>query len=542
MKKEYGKLLFAPWGASNKNYGSAQVSESIFREIFNEVLIFDPQEETYENEKEAMNKKFLSIVEKEKPNYIFLWLIYDEFFYDTIVKIKSVSPKTKIINFFGDDDTLYDNFSRYYATLFDCSLVFQKHFLEKYKKEGIENAFKLIGVDLNYYKPLGLDKKYDVSFIGTPKKDRYELLKFLIDNGIKVRIFGAGWQKHPDIKEFYGGKLSREDFVKAINQSKINLSFTKNYDGKLHYVGRISEIAACKSFPLSEYFDGYYNVFTKDELKSFKNKEELLEQVKYYLENEREREKITEKIYKRVTKEQSLKEEVLHALSQVKERSSNPVKSQREYEKNREKVVYLSEDDLDMNEEEIISRIKSYEYVGVMERETFNMKYKEYLQILSIKRTGKNISCCDYYAYTSLLGDYLTFNAKFAHSILDRREFFKLASTSQFLFDCKFFIKNLKEIKKDVKNFLFECEKKDISFISIPLVRKSSIIKKPSKDFRDVYLPRYEDKIRYLSRKRKLFTSPYIYSLLVRSLLKERFIAKDILMRIPKYAYLIAKR
>ena len=62
-----------------------------------------------------MNKRFLEVVKREQPDYVFLWLIYDEFYIDTLLKIKKISAKIKIINFFGDDDSLFDNFSRFYS-------------------------------------------------------------------------------------------------------------------------------------------------------------------------------------------------------------------------------------------------------------------------------------------------------------------------------------------------------------------------------------------------------------------------------------------
>src|SRR3989344_6984660 len=105
------KMLFAAWSCNNKNYFAYQTWDAPLRKLFSKVINFDPQEKTYEYGKDEMNLQFLDIVEKEKPDYILLWLIYEEFYPETLFKIKEISPRTKVINFCGDDDAQFYDYS-----------------------------------------------------------------------------------------------------------------------------------------------------------------------------------------------------------------------------------------------------------------------------------------------------------------------------------------------------------------------------------------------------------------------------------------------
>ena len=131
MEKIDKKILFAAWACNNKNYFPYQTWRTPLQKIFKEFIAFDPQECIYQYGKKEMNKKFLEVVEKEKPDFIYFWLIYDEFYIDTLLKIKKISPKTRTVNFFGDDDVMFENFSRYYALFIDYPLASHKLYFSK---------------------------------------------------------------------------------------------------------------------------------------------------------------------------------------------------------------------------------------------------------------------------------------------------------------------------------------------------------------------------------------------------------------------------
>src|SRR3989338_1781216 len=135
------KILFAGWACHNPYYTSDQAWRQPLQNIFEEYISFDPQEIIYAHGREEMNRRFLTLVAKEKPDYILFWLIRDEFFIETFLKINEISPHTRTLNYFGDDDTLFDNYSRYYARLIDYPIISQHEYIEGYNGDGIKNFF-----------------------------------------------------------------------------------------------------------------------------------------------------------------------------------------------------------------------------------------------------------------------------------------------------------------------------------------------------------------------------------------------------------------
>src|SRR3989338_10483603 len=87
-----------------------------------------------------------------------------------------------------------------------------------------------------------------------------------------------------------------------MNQSKINLCFSQNFFSSPHVLERSLAVNACNAFALTEYVEGYFPKFTEGkDFATFKNEEELLQKINYYLKNEKEREQIAQRAYKKVT-------------------------------------------------------------------------------------------------------------------------------------------------------------------------------------------------------------------------------------------------
>jgi hypothetical protein len=471
-------ILFAFWGCDN-NYLS--VSENFYhplKNIFKQVIKFDPQKYIYSLGKRKMNEKFISLLKSKKPDYAFFWLIYDEFYISTLINMKKYSPNTKFINLFGDDDTLFYNFSNYYSKFFDHNISLQNGFIKNYKKLKIDNVEFLWGINTSNFKPLEIDKEYDITFIGTPKEDRYEMIKYLIDSGVKVNIFGAGWEIYPDMRKFWKGRINNSDYIKVINKSKINLSFSKNYAGKPHYKIRTLEVLACKSFLLTEYFKGNLAFFKKGkEIIMFENKEDLLNKVKYYLKNSYKREKVAHASYKKVISILNIEKNLEAFFKNIEKNNSN---LSFEFQPLTDKTIGLDIKELKNDFSSIEEKLRNYQYIYFTQPGLFNSDYRLYFQILALKRFKTNICCCDYYFWDNYLGDFMSFNTK---HVLDNK-IYKLKDVinlSQLMMTKDHFLKVFKEYKNNKESILQLIKKQDISFISIPLIRippKCEVIKK----------------------------------------------------------------
>jgi hypothetical protein len=346
-----------------------------------------------------------------------------------------------------------------------------------------------------------------------------------------VRVFGSGWEQYPDMRGVYGGKLSNEEIVRVINESKINLSFTKNYEGKLHFKGRVVEIASCKSFSLGEYFGGYHDLYLRDkEVTMFRDKEDLLRKIRYYLLNEKEREEIATRAYKRTLREFSLEKEMRRIFRNILGKRSE--KEQAPALLSSKKVVYLTERDLLSHDENLCERVRNFDYVGFQEKNAELLSHKEYFQVHSLESTNREVSCCDYFVVAPGLGDLLACQMKYARNILQREDFLKICIPSQMLVRKNYFVDNLRAFRQFFltgKPELLECD--SMAFVSIPFVKTSRMNCLSYEKMEKAFLPKFEDSFRALSYQKRFFTSPYLYRFIIASLFGRIFLLRRAIQR-----------
>jgi glycosyltransferase involved in cell wall biosynthesis len=167
-------------------------------------------------------------------------------------------------------------------------------------------AAKVIVVDKAYdpdrHHPLMFDDdeavRYgaDVGFIGSFEQSRAEDLIYLAEKNIPVRVWGNGWEsfkenvpgltveRHALVNS--GGDLF---YTKGICATRINLCFLRKANRDLQ-TDRSIEIPACGGFMLAEYTDEHARLFDEDkEAVFFRNREELVEKIRYYLDHEEQR-------------------------------------------------------------------------------------------------------------------------------------------------------------------------------------------------------------------------------------------------------------
>ncbi|MFZ3059419.1 MAG: glycosyltransferase [Candidatus Methanoperedens sp.] len=123
-----------------------------------------------------------------------------------------------------------------------------------------------------------IERDIDVSFWGSIplNSKREEYLTFLRDNGINVCT-----RLH---------KVSVKEYANILNRSKISLNICHDdkEDGKIK--GRVFEIVACKSLLLDDGKSGTEKFFDVDkDFVRFRNKEDLLEKIKFYLQHKEQR-------------------------------------------------------------------------------------------------------------------------------------------------------------------------------------------------------------------------------------------------------------
>jgi spore maturation protein CgeB len=523
MNLKSKKILFASWGAENpQDTYMYQIYYLLLKKIFPELETFDTKKNYFQFGKDKMNLDFLKKIQSNSYDLILFAMESDEFYPRTLEKIKSYCPNAKSVIIICDDDARFDSWSRYISLFFDYVITSQD-FLNEYKKEGI-NAFFHLDYNLTHLKPLSLEKIYDVTFIGRPKADRNEVIKYLLDNGIKVTLFGWDWHNYPEFVGVYGGPLSQENYAKVINQSKINLSPAKSgyMEQRTQYnmKGRYFEVALCKSFQLIEKFPTLLKFFNEQEIGMYISQENMLEKVKYYLKNEKEREEIAEKAYKKTIKEYNREEQLVKIFTKIfssKERGFMP--------KVNEKIIPLGKKELSLKKEELKEKLSNIDYIA-FNINSQSAELKNYFLSRALDVTGKDISCCDYYVSSLGLKDYMVFLSKFAFKRIGQ-EASKMININQLMVKKDFFLNNLSEFKELAKGKGSKLIKEEnTAFVSIPLVSIKKLKKIDYKLMKKAFEFRFQNELFSLMYQKKILINKYPYLLTLKSLIGNPFIFK----------------
>ena len=158
---------------------------------------------------------------------------------------------------------------------------------------------------LHYPRNTFLEKSIEVLFIGLYEDSRGEIIEFLLENNITVAVAGKKWsrfnQSHKDDKnfKFLGDGLFSEEYAQTISKSFFSLGLLSKRFPELHTT-RTFEIPACRTALITEENKETSKFYKEDEVVFFKDKDDLLSKINYYLSNKDQLKLITEKGYKKV--------------------------------------------------------------------------------------------------------------------------------------------------------------------------------------------------------------------------------------------------
>jgi spore maturation protein CgeB len=246
--------------------------------------------------KRKMNETILREVERSSPDLVFFFLYTDEFYPETIRRItRDTSSIT--FNCFADDEWRFESYTRFWAGLFDFCSTTHKPAIEMCSRLGQDNViFNPWSADPAVFRKMGLEKRFDVSFVGMAYPERKATMARLAKKGVNVECFGGGWP---------AGPLGAGKMTEVINRSRINLNLSRSiYRGVRMMKSRPFEVASCGSFLLSENFPDMGECFESGkEMAFFEDEDELAEKVRYYLAHDEEREAMAEAAHARLLKE-----------------------------------------------------------------------------------------------------------------------------------------------------------------------------------------------------------------------------------------------
>jgi spore maturation protein CgeB len=255
--------------------------------------------------RQKFNKELLEYVNKliseKKIDMIFFYVSALIISPKTLNEIKKLKIPTVNLSF---DDTI--GFKSYpipggYAGVNDIcqyitvNVTSVKERLPDYYNQKAFCIYLPLAANEDVYQKLDLKKDIDVSFVGRNYGSRGESIKYLTEKGINVHAYGPG---------FPNGSINTRQIVEIFNRSKITLGFSEVSGLKITTLkARDFEAGLCGVFYLTSHNPLLAEIFKEnEEIVFYRNNEELISKINYYLSHETEREQIADKFRQKCLK------------------------------------------------------------------------------------------------------------------------------------------------------------------------------------------------------------------------------------------------
>ncbi|MBU2101495.1 glycosyltransferase [Patescibacteria group bacterium] len=295
----------------------------------NEVT-YIPFDRALEIGKRAYNQELLDAVKREKPDLFWAFMYTDELEPETLDEIKKL---TTSVAWFSDDHWRLDNYSRFWAPHFTQAITTWSKAKKRYAKYGIHNVIRSQwGFNPGLYKSVVVPRQdIKVSFIGMQTSHRKKIIDELREAGVDVFVRGYKWSE---------GRASFTEMLDIFSRSKINLNLNppmsaislksiaqiffrrrrnlivpdfwhihrnlrSYFQKKIPQIkARPFEITGSGGFCITGGADDTENYFEPDkEIVVYKDTEDLIKKVRYYLEHDEERKTIAKAGYERALRE-----------------------------------------------------------------------------------------------------------------------------------------------------------------------------------------------------------------------------------------------
>jgi len=287
IKYDYGH---PEWGLSYEHYNFYKTLEAMGYSL----LYFDYMTLSQKYGTLKMSKILQEAVYYYNPETLFYFNFHDWVGYDVWKDIGGSTTKTII--WLGDDSWRYEE-TRPIWELFNTIITTDRAKHEKRKKEGFDSVLSQWACNHMLCRKLNLPKVYDISFVGRCYGERKEFIERLRESGINIVTFGQGWKG--------GERVSQAELIRIYNQSKIVLNISKSSRGnKTQIKGRDFEVPGCGSLSLTQKSEEIKEYFEPGkEIVTYKDIEDAIYLINYYLNHEKELKVIACNGYKKTIKE-----------------------------------------------------------------------------------------------------------------------------------------------------------------------------------------------------------------------------------------------
>jgi spore maturation protein CgeB len=276
--------------------------------IFSKVIVYDYLKRLVEVGFDGLNQEIVELVKRERPSYV-LWVAYGDY-YEVLEATFDVIREegAKIIGWFLDDEVRFDYYSKWWIPRLDYFVTNDPEAVRKYREIGAW-ATQATCTGLPVTRDWKEKETYDISFVGSIRADRGNYMTTLRERNIPVDIFGLA----------SGRFVSYDEMLRIFGMSKVNLNFSRTYDGlRLGIKARVFEVCLAGGFLLTEYVPSIENFFEiGKEIDCFRDKEEMVEKIRYYLGHDAERRAIAHAGWERACNQYSASHVVARVFAEI---------------------------------------------------------------------------------------------------------------------------------------------------------------------------------------------------------------------------------
>lgn len=267
IKYDYGH---SDWGLSYEHHNFYQT----FLAMGYSIIYFDYMEIGQKYGSDIMSEMLREAVYYYNPDILFYFHFHDWINKDIIKEL----PVKKYI-WLADDSWRYDD-TQHVWELFDTIITTDKDSHEKRLLGGYDSILSEWGCNHLLCRDLGMERIYDVSFIGSKHSNREEQIAQLWGAGINVKCFGKGWDDN--------GRISQGNLIKIYNQSKIVLNLSSDSaQKKIQVNARDFEATGCGALLLTQNNDAILECFEPmEEIITYQNIGQAIHEMKHFLKHD----------------------------------------------------------------------------------------------------------------------------------------------------------------------------------------------------------------------------------------------------------------
>jgi hypothetical protein len=173
------------------------------------------------------------------------------------------------------------------------------HFVEKFRKLGIKSVYQKLAFESRVLQKVGKQKRiYGVSFVGSFTPNHTEGTKILeeVARHIPVHVWGQGLRylsPLSPLRKNYHGEAWGLDMYRILAQSKIVINRHIGVSGDYANNMRLYEATGMGAMLITDHKKNLNDIFrVGKEVVEYKNSEDLINKINYYLKNEGKREQI----------------------------------------------------------------------------------------------------------------------------------------------------------------------------------------------------------------------------------------------------------